>query len=74
MPSSPFTPKPVRNGAVGLAAGLVVGIGFVLLLAQFDTRVRSREEAVALLGMPVMGHIRKMSARALEQAAARRAQ
>jgi len=67
VPSAPFSPKPVHNGVEGLAAGLVVGIGFVLLLAQFDTRVRSREEAAALLGMPVMGHVRKMPAKALNK-------
>ena len=40
-PAQPFSPKPARDGAMGLAGGLVIGIGVVLLLEQFDTRVRS---------------------------------
>jgi capsular exopolysaccharide synthesis family protein len=63
VPSTPFTPQPVRNGAVGLVAGMIIGISLVLLLAQFDTRVRSPEEAVAIFGMPLLAHMRKMKAK-----------
>lgn len=59
-PDAPFTPRPVRNGLMGLAAGLVLGIMLALTIAQFDTRVRTQDEAVALLGMPLWGQIRKM--------------
>ncbi len=61
-PYAPFSPRPVRNAAMGLVAGLVLGIVIALTVAQFDTRVRSQEEAVALLGMPLWGQIRKMPA------------
>ena len=59
-PDAPFAPRPVRNGLMGLAAGLVLGIVIALTFAQFDTRVRSQDEAVVLLGMPLWGQIRKM--------------
>jgi len=59
-PDAPFSPRPVRNGLMGLAAGLVLGIVVALTVAQFDTRVRSQDEAVALLGVPLWGQIRKM--------------
>lgn len=64
-PTEPFSPKPVRNGAMGLAAGLVLGIGLVLLLEQFDTRVRTVDEAAAIFHLPVIGIIRKLSSKAL---------
>jgi polysaccharide biosynthesis transport protein len=66
-PSQPFSPRPVRNIAMGFAAGLIIGIGIALLLEQFDTRVRSKNEAVAILGMPVVGNIRKLSAKELRE-------
>jgi len=59
-PDAPFTPRPFRNGLMGLAAGLVLGIVIALTVAQFDTRVRSQDEAVALLGLPLWGQIRKL--------------
>ena len=65
VPSKPYTPKPVRNGLVGLVAGVIIGIGMVLLLEQFDTRVRTQEEAVATMGMPLLGHVPKLTAKAL---------
>ena len=65
-PSAPFSPNPLRNGVMGLAAGLVIGIGLALLLEQFDTRVRTQEEASAIVDMPVIGAIRKLPGKALE--------
>jgi polysaccharide biosynthesis transport protein len=65
-PSAPFSPKPVRNAIIGFVGGLVIGIGIVLLLAQFDTRVRTSEEAAAILRMPILGHVRKMSGKEVQ--------
>ena len=62
IPAKPFTPKPVRNGIMGVVAGLVLGVAFVLLIEQFDTRVRTIDDAVALVDMPLLARIRKMSA------------
>jgi len=67
VPNAPFTPKPVRNGLMGLVAGLIIGVGLAFLLEQFDTRVRSHEEAVAIFGMPLLAQIRKMRAKELEE-------
>jgi Mrp family chromosome partitioning ATPase/capsular polysaccharide biosynthesis protein len=66
VPSAPFSPKPVRNALVGLVAGLIFGIGLVLLIEQFDTRVRSTDEAVAIFAMPLLAQIRKMRTKELE--------
>ena len=62
VPDTPFSPKPVRNGLMGLVAGLILGIGLALLIGQFDTRVRTAEEAVALFDLPLLARIRKMPA------------
>lgn len=67
VPSAPYTPKPIRNGMMGLGAGIIIGVALVLLLGQFDTRVRTSDEAVALFGVPVLGQIRKMPPAALDQ-------
>ena len=67
VPSQPFSPRPKRDGAMGLLGGLILGVAIVLLLDQFDTRVRTVTEATAILGMPVLGTVRKMSARVLDE-------
>lgn len=67
VPDKPFTPKPVRNGLMGFVAGLVLGTGLALLIEQFDTRVRTAEEAVVMFDMPLLGRIRKMPAQKVNQ-------
>jgi chain length determinant protein EpsF len=41
VPSTPFRPRVTLNLALALAAGLVLGVGAVMLLETFDRRVRS---------------------------------
>jgi Mrp family chromosome partitioning ATPase/capsular polysaccharide biosynthesis protein len=50
-------PKPVRNGFLGLALGLVLGLGLAFLWEALDTRVRSSEEVAARLGLPFLGRL-----------------
>jgi succinoglycan biosynthesis transport protein ExoP len=51
------SPKPVRNGALGLAVGLVFGLGMAFLLEYLDNTIKSTDEAEKLYGAPVLGHI-----------------
>jgi capsular exopolysaccharide synthesis family protein len=51
------SPKPLRNGALGLALGLVLGLGMALLAEYLDNTVKSVEEAQELFGAPVLGNI-----------------
>lgn len=50
-------PKPVRNGFVGLALGLIIGIGLVLLGDALDTRVRAAEDIEHRLGLPLLARL-----------------
>jgi succinoglycan biosynthesis transport protein ExoP len=50
-------PTPVKDGIVGLAIGLIIGLGLVLLVEALDTRVRSGEEVADRLGVPLLGRV-----------------
>ena len=50
-------PKPFRNGFVGLALGLILGIGLALLWEALDTRVRSVEDIEHRLGLPLLARL-----------------
>jgi succinoglycan biosynthesis transport protein ExoP len=55
-PSVPSSPKPKRTGLIGLAVGLVLGVGGVLLADTLDDRIRAKEELQeASEGLPVLG-------------------
>jgi Mrp family chromosome partitioning ATPase len=51
-------PKTVRNGALGLVVGLVLGFALVFLRESLETRVRTTEEVSARLGgLPLLGRL-----------------
>lgn len=52
-------PRPLRNGIVGLVAGLVLGIGLALLWETLDTRVRSADQIAQRLGIPLLARVPK---------------
>jgi capsular exopolysaccharide synthesis family protein len=50
-------PRTVRNVALGLALGLVLAIGLVLLREALDTRPRNGLEIADALGVPLLGRL-----------------
>ncbi len=58
LPSSPVTPQPIRNAAIALVLGLLLGVGLALLRDYFDDAITSREDLErAAEGLPVLGEI-----------------
>jgi Mrp family chromosome partitioning ATPase len=51
-------PKTLRNGALGLVLGLVLGLAIVFLWEALETRARTAEEISARLGgLPLLGRL-----------------
>lgn len=58
VPAAPFKPTPKRNGALGLAAGLLFGIALAFVFEHFDDSIKSKEDLErAAREMPVLGLI-----------------
>jgi len=51
------SPKPLRNGLLGFAVGLVFGLGMAFLYEYLDNTIKSTEEAERILGAPVLGTV-----------------
>ncbi len=56
----PVYPKRAANVALGLAAGLLFGIGLAFLQESLDRTLKSREEIERVLGLPVLGTIHRV--------------
>lgn len=55
--TAPVSPKPVRDAALGLAVGLVFGLGMAFLNEYLDDTIKSTEEMERVVGAPVLGLI-----------------
>ena len=53
-PVSPSSPKPARDALLGLAAGLVFGLGAAFLRDSLDDKLTSKEAAEHACGAPVL--------------------
>jgi capsular exopolysaccharide synthesis family protein len=54
LPRSPSSPKPLRNGLLGIMIGLSLGVGFAYLRDRLDQRMWGEEELEARSGAPVL--------------------
>jgi Mrp family chromosome partitioning ATPase len=56
-PGVQVQPKPLRDTLLGLALGLVLGVGLASLREALDTRVRSTDDVAAHLGVPLLARV-----------------
>jgi polysaccharide biosynthesis transport protein len=57
IPSSPSSPKPVRNTVLGAVLGLILGVGLALVLDRLDRRIRDPKEVEEAFDRPILGAI-----------------
>jgi non-specific protein-tyrosine kinase len=63
-PTSPATPRTVRNALLGLGGGLVLGIALAFLRESLDDTITSKDDLDRTQpGLPVLGMIPAMSSR-----------
>ncbi|HEX2295929.1 MAG TPA: polysaccharide biosynthesis tyrosine autokinase [Actinomycetota bacterium] len=54
VPSAPSSPNHLKNGVLGLLAGLAAGIAAVFLRERLDDRLRGRPDLESRIGAPVL--------------------
>jgi len=57
VPEQPFSPNRTRMNLMGAIAGLALGLGLVALLEYRDTTLRSDDDVVSTLNLPVLAVI-----------------
>nr|MDP8928069.1 Wzz/FepE/Etk N-terminal domain-containing protein [Actinomycetota bacterium] len=58
VPTEPVSPRPLRNGILGLGVGLVLGISLAFVFDQLDDTLKSKEDIEhAVRELPVVGLI-----------------
>jgi capsular exopolysaccharide synthesis family protein len=60
-PSSPVSPKPLRDTLIATFLGLILGIGLAFLRETLDKRVKDAHEVQRRLDLPLVGYVRKDS-------------
>lgn len=56
-PEDPSSPRPVRNAALALVLGLVLGMTSALVLARLDRRIRDVDELESIFALPTLSTI-----------------
>src|SRR3954469_3853216 len=56
-PTKPSSPKPVRDLAIGAFAGLLLGLGLVLVRDQMDRRLTNSKQLANLFDVPLLARV-----------------
>ena len=59
VPTNPSSPKPVRNGIIGLFLGVLLGAAAALVRDRVDRRMRSHHDVEEIFQRPILGTIRE---------------
>jgi capsular exopolysaccharide synthesis family protein len=57
QPAGPSSPRPAQDGLLGLAAGLVLGLGAAFLRDNLDDAVATKDAAEQLAGVPALAMV-----------------
>ena len=57
IPQSPISPQPLRNLALALVLGLLLGVGIAVMRELLDTSVSSADDVETVTEAPILGHI-----------------
>ena len=57
VPTTPISPKPTRNLALGLVLGLLLGLGLALLRDLLDTTIKGEKDCAEVTDATVIGSI-----------------
>jgi tyrosine-protein kinase len=57
LPTSPSSPKPIRNGILAAIIGLLLGCGLAFFFERLDRRLRDAEEARDAFGLPILATV-----------------
>ncbi len=58
VPSTPISPRPVRDGIIAGILGLLVGVGLAFLRESLDRRFNDSHGVQRELGLPLVGQVR----------------
>jgi capsular exopolysaccharide synthesis family protein len=61
VPTTPISPRPVRNALLGLLVGLTLGVLAAFFRDSLDRRLRRSDDIAEQLGWPVVGHVREQA-------------
>jgi succinoglycan biosynthesis transport protein ExoP len=59
LPTSPSSPKTLRNLLVGILVGIMLGIGMAFLVDRLDRRLRDKDEIKDIFTRPVLAEVPK---------------
>ena len=61
VPDNPVRPRTLLNTALAAVVGLMLAVGVVFLIEYLDDSIRSPDQVLAMLGVPVIGAIGRLS-------------